>query len=171
MCCQGDLCNYHCNPRYRYRHLNVITLLLSSPYIRAVRTGPQGDLAHRASPTRLALWRLLYDHIQHLTTTSSGSQTEEQGLAQEQGQGLRPVGRSNDCVDFECQWIPGHPERRDSDKSRWSYKDIGSRLLIHACMPSYPISKPDYPTFKTRWLVQYTSFSHTFDIHVDVIMS
>ena len=90
---------------------------------------------------------------------------------QEQGQGLRPVGRSNDCVDFECQWIPGHPERRDSDKSRWSYKDTGSRLLIHACMPSYPISKPDYPTFKTRWLVQYTSFSHTFDMHVDVIMS
>ena len=107
--------------------------------VRAVRTGPQGDLAHRASPTRLALWRLLHDHIQHLTNTGSGDGPEEgqeQGLVQ--GQGLGPVTGGAKCSSvesFECQWVPGHPERRDSDKSRWTYKDIGSTRCMHATLP------------------------------------
>lgn len=70
----------------------------SKTLTRAVRTGPQGDLAERASPSRLAVWRLLDAHTKQLT-----------------GRG-RPV---------ECLWTPGHPERRDANKGRWTYRDVG----------------------------------------------
>jgi hypothetical protein len=70
----------------------------SKTLARAVRTGVQGDLADRASPSRLALWRLLDTHTRALATRG------------------RPV---------DVVWIPGHPERRDSDRTRWSQRDVG----------------------------------------------
>jgi hypothetical protein len=63
----------------------------SKTLCRAIRTGPKGDLADRASPSRLALWKLLSGHMGELL---------EMGL---------PM-----LVD----WIPGHPERRDQDRNR-----------------------------------------------------
>ena len=63
----------------------------SKTLCRAIRTGPKGDLAERASPSRLALWKLLSGHMDELLSI---------GL---------PV---------TVEWIPGHPERRDTDRNR-----------------------------------------------------
>jgi hypothetical protein len=63
----------------------------SKTLCRAIRTGPKGDLAERASPSRLALWKLLSGHMDELISI---------GL---------PV---------TVEWIPGHPERRDTDRTR-----------------------------------------------------
>ena len=70
----------------------------SKTLARAVRTGPQGDLADRASASRLALWRLLDTHTRALAARG------------------RPV---------DVVWTPGHPERRDSDRTRWTPRDVG----------------------------------------------
>ena len=64
----------------------------SKTLCRAIRTGPKGDLADRASPSRLAMWKLLSAHMLEL-----------------KGLGL-PV---------TVEWIPGHPERRDTDRNRY----------------------------------------------------
>jgi hypothetical protein len=63
----------------------------SKTLCRAIRTGPKGDLAERASPSRLALWKLLSGHMGELL---------EMGLP------------------MVVDWIPGHPERRDQDRNR-----------------------------------------------------
>ena len=63
----------------------------SKTLCRAIRTGPKGDLADRASPSRLALWKLLSGHMDQLLSI---------GL---------PV---------TVEWIAGHPERRDTDRNR-----------------------------------------------------
>lgn len=63
----------------------------SKTLCRAIRTGPKGDLADRASPSRLALWKLLSGHMGELL---------EMGLP------------------MAVDWIPGHPERRDQDRNR-----------------------------------------------------
>lgn len=72
----------------------------SKTLCRAIRTGPKGDLADRASPSRLAMWKLLSSHMFELKSL---------GL---------PV---------TVEWIPGHPERRDMDRNR--YKEILSRRI------------------------------------------
>ena len=64
----------------------------SKTLTRAIRTGPKGDLADRASPSRLAMWKQLSTHMVELSAVGM------------------PV---------TVEWIPGHPERRDMDRSRW----------------------------------------------------
>jgi hypothetical protein len=66
----------------------------SKTLCRAVRTGPTGYLAERASSSRLTLWRLLSGHISNM---------ENQNKA---------------CSQVRVEWTPGHPERRDCDRSR-----------------------------------------------------
>lgn len=81
------------NSAIRDRNSIAFTLHTDSKTLcRAIRTGPKGDLADRASPSRLALWKLLSSH------------TEE----------LQVLG-----MPMSVEWIPGHPERRDTDRSRY----------------------------------------------------
>ena len=81
------------NVATRDRNSIAFTLHTDSKTLcRAIRTGPKGDLADRASPSRLALWKLLSSH------------TEE----------MQVLG-----MPMLVEWIPGHPERRDTDRSRY----------------------------------------------------
>ena len=63
----------------------------SKTLCRAIRTGPKGDLAERASSSRLALWKLLSGHMEELLSIG---------------------------LPMTVEWIPGHPERRDTDRNR-----------------------------------------------------
>ena len=63
----------------------------SKTLCRAIRTGPKGDLAERASSSRLALWKLLSGHMDELLSIG---------------------------LPMTVEWIPGHPERRDTDRNR-----------------------------------------------------
>ena len=63
----------------------------SKTLCRAIRTGPKGDLAERASSSRLALWKLLSGHMDQLLSIG---------------------------LPMTVEWIPGHPERRDTDRNR-----------------------------------------------------
>ena len=66
----------------------------SKTLCRAIRTGPKGDLAERASSSRLALWKLLSSHMEELLMIG---------------------------LPMTVEWIPGHPERRDTDRNRWAH--------------------------------------------------
>ena len=86
-------CNESNTPVLNIKNKIEFTLHTDSKTLcRAIRTGPKGDLADRASPSRLAMWKLLSAHMLEL-----------KGLS----------------LPVNVEWIPGHPERRDTDRNRY----------------------------------------------------